>query len=321
MVVVSDRRCVISGCRELGEHLDDCNSERCKGCRPRATERGLVCNSNRTGISVELGEIPALYARLGEEPDPVDHQDWVRLPVPTSDPVLLRPWYWERPGHEAEDVLARLLPMGIVRSGGQAPVSGTRERPVPANLERLDLAADSRARFRGVFGPDQVGHVAVATELATWVRIWREDMFADHSLPPSEVPELVRWLSDRLHDACDAHPAIDDFAADVHRIRHALRRALGLTSGLPEKCRGVQCRACDRMNTLYREGGLVQCKWCGLNYSERGYEDWVALLNADARQRLRAGELLAPSTPPAKRRDPGRPRRSLVQFPDWVESQ
>jgi hypothetical protein len=41
---VSDRRCVIEGCRALGEHLDGCNSDRCKGCRPRFVERGFVCN-------------------------------------------------------------------------------------------------------------------------------------------------------------------------------------------------------------------------------------------------------------------------------------
>lgn len=237
-----------------------------------------------------------LAGQLREEPDPVDRH--------------------------ARD-LSRQLPMGIVRSGGAAPVSGSREPAVPANLDRLDLAT-SRLLYLTPQGwanaSDQVGQEPVVGVLCAWVRDWRETLFPREGLPSPTVAALAGWLGDRLDAACDRHHGVDEFATDLHGVYRALRRTLGLNAAPPEKCQGVQCRACDRMNTLYREGGLIQCKWCGLHYSEKGYQEWVALLNANARQRMRDGDLEITAPPPAKRRDPGEPRRSLVRFPAWVET-
>lgn len=295
---MTDRRCVISGCRELNEHLDDCSSDRCKGCRPRAVDDGYVCASDRTGIASTLTDIRDLDAQLREEPDPLDHQDWEWRPVPTSDPFRLARWRWTR-GGKAEDALARILPMGIVSSslGAGARVSGSREPAAPTDLDRLDLAGPARPAELSPAGwkhiDDQIGHQAVAAELDQLVRIWHEDLFADESLPRPTVPELVKWLSNRLDKACNEHLAIDEFAVVVRVIRSALRRKLGLNAPPKTLCKGVTCKACDLL-TLYREGGLISCGNCGLNYSESEYREWIGLLNAQTIQRLRDGDIPMP---------------------------
>lgn len=154
---MSDRRCVIVGCRSIGEHQPDCDQKRCRGCLPRLVEHGLVCNSDRTRLAAWLGEIPGLHAELEAQPDPIDHREWtVRQwrPIPTSDPVRRPSWSWVRePG---ADPLARVLPMGITRTSNQARVSGSREAPVPVNVDRIDLAAAARIGSLDIVGnPDQ----------------------------------------------------------------------------------------------------------------------------------------------------------------------
>lgn len=297
---MTDRRCVISGCRELGEHVDDCSSDRCKGCRPRATERGLVCNSDRTGLAALLADIRDLDGQLREDPDPLDHQDWVRVPVPTSNPDWLPKWQWMRPAGEAEDALAKILPMGIVKSslGAGARVSGSREPAALTDLDRLDLTASPRAAFPSAAGRackvDQVGHLSVAADLDLWIRDWRDTLYPGQHLPePPTVAVLVGWLEKRLDEACDRHSAIDEFAEAIHQLRTILRRKLGLNAPPKTLCKGVACKACDLL-TLYREGGLISCGNCGLHYSESQYREWVGLLNARTIQRLRSGDLRMP---------------------------
>lgn len=277
---MSDRRCVIGGCRELGEHLDDCSSDRCKGCRPRAVQKGQVCPSDRTGIASTLFDIRDLDAQLREDPDPVDHS--------------------------TRDGLALILPMGIVPSGlgAGARVSGSREPAAPTDLDRLDLAGPARPAELSPAGwrhmEDQIGHQAVAAELFQLVRIWREDLFADESLPRPTVAEMVKWLGDRLDTACNEHLAIDEFAMVIRVLRSALRRKLGLNAPPKTLCKGVACKACDLL-TLYREGGLISCGNCGLNYSDDEYRKWVGMLNAETIQRLRSGELEMPDSVEVRR--------------------
>lgn len=303
---MTDRRCVISGCRELGEHLEDCRSDRCKGCRPRAVDKGFVCPSDRTGLSATLADIRDLDAQLREEADPLDHQDWLRVPVPTSDPARLRPWRWLRPAREAEDVLARVLPMGIVKSalGAGARVSGSKEPAAVTDLDRLDLTSPPRAAFPTAAGrankADQIGRSPVAADLDLWVHAWRDALFPGQHLPAPTVPVLVGWLEKRLHEACQRHPAIDEFAAEMYELRRALRGKLGLNAPPKQLCRGVFCKACD-LKTLYREGGLISCGNCGENYSENAYLEWIGLLNAETKQRLRDGDLAMPDSPEVRR--------------------
>jgi hypothetical protein len=106
-------------------------------------------------------------------------------------------------------------------------VSGSREAPIPIRVDVVDLTLTAR---NGVvidgYG-DQTGAQSVATILDQWVRDWRDTLWPDHSLPNPTVVELVGWLRNRLEVACDSHPAIDEFAAEVRALRRTLLAALG----------------------------------------------------------------------------------------------
>jgi hypothetical protein len=274
-----DRLCVIQGCHALGEHLDDCRSDRCKGCRPRYVESGFVCNSDRTGLASTLDDIRDLDGQLREEPDPIDHA--------------------------ADDPLNRILPMGIVSSlGAGARVSGSKEQSAPTSLDRLDLASAARVANLTPAGraaeDDQIGHSPAAAVLDREVRDWREQLFPGHHLPVATVPELVGWLLVRLQDACDKHLGIDEFAEVIRELRRALRAELGLNAPPREHCHGVFCKACD-LKSLFREGGLISCRNCGENYDENAYHRWVGLLNARTIQRLREGDLEMPDSREVRR--------------------
>lgn len=283
-----ERRCVIVGCRAIGEHGPACQGGRCRGCLSRLVEQGLVCNSDRTKLAAWLEELPGLHMELGEEPDPVDRHEWTvrqHRPIPTSDPTRRPTWAWVRePGTES---LAQMMPMGITRTSNQARVSGSRERSTPTNLDRLDLAAEARIGSLEIVGnpdehPDQVGYIAVATELDFWVRDWVIARGKGEHLPVPTVASLASWLEIRLGWACDEHHAIDEFATKLGQIRHAMRSVLGLTAVPKELCEGVACRSCDR-RSLYRDGGYIQCGNCGQHYNEREYGAWVGLLAGQAK--------------------------------------
>lgn len=305
---MSSRLCVIQGCRELGEHLDDCRSERCKGCRPCYVESGFVCRSDRTGLEAILGDIGGMWPALAEEPDPVDWTTWTSLqwrPIPTSDPVRRQPWLWVSEAGAEE--LAKVLPMGIVRSssgaGAGGRVSGSRESAAVTDLDLLDLLAASRQASLVVAkagDPDQIGYLSVETELDFWVRDWAGRRGKGEGLPDPSVPLLASWLNDRLEWACDHHPGIDEFATKVGEVRSAVRRKLGLNAPPRELCKGVPCKSCDR-TALYREGGLVSCGYCGTHYSDKEYREWVKLEAPYALARVRDGEIV-PMNPEELRR-------------------
>jgi hypothetical protein len=166
-------------------------------------------------------------------------------------------------------------------------VTGSREAPIPLNVDVVDLSAQARnaqATDAAKAHPeDQIGQVAVASILDQWARDWRDEMAFAQSLPVPTVPELARWLGNRVEWACDRHPAVDEFAAEMGRLRAVLRGVLGLSEPQAEFCDGVVCRKCDRY-ALYREGDYVECDHCGLLYSEREYHDWVGLLAGQARR-------------------------------------
>jgi hypothetical protein len=166
-------------------------------------------------------------------------------------------------------------------------VTGSREAPIPLNVDVVDLSAQARnaqATDAAKAHPeDQIGQVAVASILDQWARDWRDEMAFAQSLPVPTVPELARWLGNRVEWACDRHPAVDEFAAEMGRLRAVLRGVLGLLDPPAEFCDGVVCRKCDRY-ALYREGDYVECDHCGLLYSEQEYHDWVGLLAGAARR-------------------------------------
>lgn len=189
------------------------------------------------------------------------------------------------------DPVANVMPAGPINGQNKAPrVSGSYEKPVPANLDALDLAGPPySSTVHDDFG-DQVGHTAVAATLLSWLRDWHERR--DFSTPefhdkPDTTAQLCVHLRNSLEWACDEHPAVDEFANELRDCWLALRRANGLTEPRPELCDGVPCRSCD-LKALFRVPGsaFIECA-CGALYTESEYTDWTKLLAASARQRQR----------------------------------
>lgn len=177
-----------------------------------------------------------------------------------------------------DDLLAR---DDVLRSsGGFGWVSGTHEAPVPIRVDAVDLTLPARGGTVVDAYHDQIGHLPVAAVLAEWVEAWRSHRGKGEGRPVAQVPVLCRWLGDRLQEACDDHPAVDEFASELGDLRRALYGVLGLFD-VPDYKQGVPCRACD-MLTLVRHSGsdYIACENCGLLLSPGEYETWCGLAAA-----------------------------------------
>lgn len=260
----------------------------CVICQKRPYMRAQACGPCRDRLPRTLADIADLHAQLvdppADEPDVWTVKQRRMLPIPTTNPARLPRWIdgpWvDQPGY---DPVAAVLPANAKPTDSAPRVTGSREAPVPANLDAIDLTL---APGPGVIHDpyrDQTGMIAVAAMLDQWARDWRDEMAFAQSLPVPTVPELARWLSDRVEWACDRHPAVDEFANEMGRLRAILRGVLGLTEPPAEFCDGIVCRKCDRY-ALYRENDYVECDHCGLLYSETEYREWVGLLAGAARR-------------------------------------
>lgn len=243
--------------------------------QPRSTERPPVCEHDRSRLVRELAAVGAMHDRL-VNPPPID-ADRRRANVLDKQGRPTGELRWRDP-------VAAVLPVDSIRNGvGAPPVSGSREALVPVNLTALDLTgaarrpnptADARAHPE-----DQIGRLSVATALDSWVRDWRDLLYRDHRLPVPVVPTLSAWLSNRIDDACDRHPIIADFAAELRDLASALRGALGETEPRPVLLDGIPCRKCDLVSLLRRPGDeYIDCDGCGLLYTEGEYREWVGRL-------------------------------------------
>lgn len=124
---------------------------------------------------------------------------------------------------------------------------------------------------------DQVGHLPTATELDWWVRDWAGRL--GHHLPNPNVTTMVGWLLNRLDDAIDHHPAIDEFAADIHRLLRTLRGVARSAQYRGDKV--GRCPMLLRDDTycatqLYADPYLdrITCSRCGTSWDR---VKWLAL--------------------------------------------
>lgn len=218
----------------------------CVICLRRPVERGLVCEPDRAWLERLPAQIAELY------PD-----------------------------------LAGALERG---SAGGPKVSGSRERPIPLRLAPLDLSLPHHRRLPDgsprpdsvldVYG-DQTGDIPVTTTLDLWVRDWAASREQWEQLPRPLVADLCAWLGLRTEWACDHHPAVDEYAAELRALLGRMRAALGLTEPGAELCSGVPCRRCDLMavyllpDSPYRECANEECR---LLYSEEEWDAWTAEL-------------------------------------------
>lgn len=163
-------------------------------------------------------------------------------------------------------------------------VSGSRTPPLPLRLDPLDLALPPH--IHAVHDPnhDQTGHPGIATILDSWARDWQTHRWANAWLPSPTVPALTRWLRRWLEPACDQHPAIDEFAAEIRGLLRPLYRANGL-SGPAVELLDVPCRRCDwlALAPVPRQD-RIECLNCGDLSSGDEYDRWTGLLAAGVRE-------------------------------------
>lgn len=131
---------------------------------------------------------------------------------------------------EITDLYALLPTTQKAARGPGDKVSGSKDPPIPARIDVVDLSlpvrpAQRQLFARGVLGidPDQIGDLSVATFLDTWVRDWAG--IRQEHLPPPLVTDMVQWLLNRLDWAMDEHLAIDEFASEVNEYVRTLRQA------------------------------------------------------------------------------------------------
>lgn len=180
------------------------------------------------------------------------------------------------------DPVAHVLPSGPLNGSKSAPrVSGSPDARVPIRIDPTDLLARSRpaslaVAVSGAHAQDQVGHLAVATELEFWARDWAA--LRHESVPLPLVPILCSWLLDRLDWACQHHYAIDEFAEKLRKLRSTLTAAAGRFDAPPETL-SAPCPDCH-MLTLYRDVDIerVACGTCARLLTEDGYAEYAQRL-------------------------------------------
>jgi len=214
--------------------VDDQPEPSCVVCRRRDARHGDVCGPCRTRIDEHLVELV---------------ERWAILPAALE------------PGRAGDDDRER--------------VSGSRERPLPGG-EALNLVARGNVHTRQTlkptdpYGPDQHGPVDPAEILWSWTRDWILYRRKGETGPGrGDLVSIVTWLRPRLEWACDRHPAIADFAAEVSDAVDALRGILNVR-------RYVQrfkepCPRCDT-KALYRE---VDPDMQNMDPAERAARSWV----------------------------------------------
>jgi hypothetical protein len=165
-------------------------------------------------------------------------------------------------------------------TGGR--VSGSSERRLPIDTDAVDLTGPVRAGGVAVLDEDAVGHTSVASTLDFWVEDWRAERGSGERRPSATVPELARWLLDRLDDACDHGSAVVEFFEAVRRLHAALRHQLGQVD-VPDYKRGVPCAnpRCGALTLVHQPGAdRIECGSCDALLSFLEYDDHVRALAA-----------------------------------------
>lgn len=202
------------------------------------------------------------------------------------DPVVLFP-----PGHDRagelvphRDPVANVLTAGPVNGARSGPrVMSSGERSLPIRIDPTDLLAPARpgslaVAETGLYASDQIGHLAVATELEFWARDWADAL--GHHIPLPTVPELACWLLDRLDWACQHHRALDEFAGKLRSLRSSLTAAAGRFDA-PTEMLAAPCPGC-RNELLYRDTDLecIACGGCPVLLSDEAYAEHARALVA-----------------------------------------
>jgi hypothetical protein len=164
-------------------------------------------------------------------------------------------------------------------------VAGTREAPLPLRVTPLDLTMPRRrhnltAEAR-LHPDDQVGVLAVASELDFWAQDWRAARDMREVGPSPTVVEIVDWLSNRLDWAQRHYLVIDEYAADIHRLVRQLRAATGM--GALVHRLAAPCPTCDLVELVREDGAdYVECRNCHRLWTEEEYRRLCIILAAES---------------------------------------
>lgn len=238
----------------------------CRFYRPNVDARhadDVLCPGDRARLERDLLVIPGLFARVVDgEPVEVD-----------------RRWYQPVDGQgrasgqlRRRDPVAATLPVGAVPARVHRPaVTGTRDTPLPIDVDAVDLTAAPRAAAVVGDPRDQVGFLPVASVLDGWARHLRDVLHPDFHLPAGTVRDLVAFLHTHLDDAVRTVPAatLVAFAGDLCALGAALRRILRDSEPVPQPLQGVRCGQCKTIHTLvpWPTGQYVECRSCGQLYN------------------------------------------------------
>lgn len=177
------------------------------------------------------------------------------------------------------------LPDHLERGQGGGPkVSGSREAPLPLQVDPLDFSLEAR-RFvptpaSKAHPEDWLGHESVLTTLDSWVRDWRHTRDQHEHLPVPAGASLISWLRNRLDWAYGHHTAIDEFDREIRELRSALRKVAGVSDIKPELL-DVPCRKCEWLSLAHLPGqDRVECGHCGDLSTIDEYKRWTGLLAA-----------------------------------------
>lgn len=179
-------------------------------------------------------------------------------------------------------------------------VTGSREMPLPLNVDILDLVGPTRVlnltdAGRPWWHEDQTGRLSVAMVLDSWARDWiTYEWCRSGQLPAATVPELAAWLGAWVGAACDRHPAIDDFADEISSLHAAIRayipRVVDRDEPPPRRRaepRTAPCRGCDMVSLWwFPSDERVRCDTdgCGVVMTESEYAAWAKLILASVKR-------------------------------------
>lgn len=241
-------------------------------------EGWLCCRRARDRMAAALRDIPERCEELSGlgyvERDARFLNGDVRCPN-DREMVNVRCWRcgWRRTG--PADPVANVLPAGPTNGQSSQPrVGGSALPSVPIRIDPTDLLAPARPASLvvadvGLYASDQVGHLAVATELEFWARDWADQRRERSPMPAVRV--LARWLLDRLDWACAEHHALDEFAGKLTSLRNTLTAACGAFDPLPTPV-DRPCPACGWW-ALSRGQDLIVCGHCDRALTDEDYRD------------------------------------------------
>lgn len=151
------------------------------------------------------------------------------------------------------------------KSGDGPAVSGTPAAAIPVRLEPLSLLA------RG----------GVATILQTWAEDWHDHLGFQ---PPQWRGSLQQQLDDAVHRlrvnlpwAASSHPAFDEFAAELHKVRRDCEAQMG--EQRPPRRVPVAC-PCGGILRVTLDTPGARCPGCGTQY---GHAEVLQLPMAERR--------------------------------------